>query len=122
MQSGESGDMRATVGKGSRLHQRTPSEPACLVLLCSCSWLSYDTFDIEHQASWSVAPSLTKRRCSGLQSSPMELNGGSVVAMIGKDCVAIATDLRLGQQSIGLSCTFEKVSILSRGVRPTLTG
>lgn len=40
----------------------------------------------------------------------MELNGGSVVAMIGKDCVAIATDLRLGNQSVGIAMNFEKVS------------
>ena len=39
----------------------------------------------------------------------MELNGGSVVAMIGKDCVAIATDLRLGNQSIGVAHNFDKV-------------
>lgn len=35
--------------------------------------------------------------------------GGSIVAMVGKDCVAIASDLRLGSQSLGLSNTFEKV-------------
>lgn len=40
----------------------------------------------------------------------MEYNGGSVVAMIGKDCVAIASDLRLGAQSIGVAMNFEKVS------------
>jgi len=39
----------------------------------------------------------------------MELNGGSVVAMVGKDCVAIASDLRLGQQSVSLAHKFEKV-------------
>ncbi|CEP20649.1 K02735 20S proteasome subunit beta 3 [Cyberlindnera jadinii] len=42
-------------------------------------------------------------------SDPSSLNGGSVVAMVGKDCVAIASDLRLGQQSLGLSNKFEKV-------------
>jgi 20S proteasome subunit beta 3 len=41
----------------------------------------------------------------------MEYNGGSVVAMIGKDCVAIASDLRLGQQSVGVAMNFEKVSL-----------
>lgn len=41
--------------------------------------------------------------------SIMEYNGGSVVAMIGKDCVAIASDLRLGQQSVGVAMNFEKV-------------
>lgn len=36
-------------------------------------------------------------------------SGGSVVAMVGKDCVAIACDLRLGNQSLGLSNKFEKI-------------
>lgn len=31
--------------------------------------------------------------------------------MIGKDCVAIASDLRLGQQSVGVAMNFEKVSL-----------
>jgi 20S proteasome alpha/beta subunit len=42
----------------------------------------------------------------------MEYNGGSVVAMIGKDCVAIASDLRLGQQQVGVASNFDKVSLL----------
>lgn len=42
-------------------------------------------------------------------SDPSSINGGSVVAMIGKDCVAIACDLRLGTQSLGLSNKFEKI-------------
>lgn len=39
----------------------------------------------------------------------MEYNGGSVVAMVGKDCVAIACDLRLGSQATGVAMNFEKV-------------
>jgi 20S proteasome subunit beta 3 len=39
----------------------------------------------------------------------MQLNGGSVIAMIGKDCVAIASDLRLGNQALTVSTNFEKV-------------
>ncbi|GBE84398.1 Benzoate 4-monooxygenase [Sparassis crispa] len=39
----------------------------------------------------------------------MEYNGGSVIAMVGKECVAIACDLRLGNQSMGISSKFEKV-------------
>ncbi|KAH3680592.1 hypothetical protein WICPIJ_008212 [Wickerhamomyces pijperi] len=42
-------------------------------------------------------------------SDPSSINGGSVVAMVGKDCVAIASDLRLGNQSLGLSNKFEKI-------------
>jgi len=41
--------------------------------------------------------------------SIMQLNGGSVVAMIGKDCVAIASDLRLGNQALTVATNFEKV-------------
>jgi len=32
-----------------------------------------------------------------------------VVAMVGKDCVAIASDLRLGNQSLGIASNFQKV-------------
>lgn len=52
--------------------------------------------------------------------SPMEINGGSVVAMIGKDCVAIASDLRLGASAVGLSDKFEKVSIRSASAHTRL--
>ncbi|KAF7966217.1 hypothetical protein HWV62_39479 [Athelia sp. TMB] len=41
--------------------------------------------------------------------SIMELNGGSVIAMVGKDCVAIASDLRLGNQALGISSNFQKI-------------
>jgi 20S proteasome subunit beta 3 len=39
----------------------------------------------------------------------MEYNGGSVIAMVGKDCVAIASDLRLGNQMLGISPNFQRV-------------
>ncbi|KAJ3486647.1 hypothetical protein NLI96_g4111 [Meripilus lineatus] len=41
--------------------------------------------------------------------SIMEYNGGSVIAMVGKDCVAIASDLRLGVQSLSISSNFQKI-------------
>ncbi|XP_032800676.1 proteasome subunit beta type-3 [Petromyzon marinus] len=41
--------------------------------------------------------------------SIMSYNGGAVVAMAGKDCVAIACDLRFGVQAQMVSNTFEKV-------------
>lgn len=43
----------------------------------------------------------------------MEYNGGSVVAMVGKGCVAIASDLRLGAQALTIACNHEKVDILN---------
>ena len=42
----------------------------------------------------------------------MEQNGGSVVAMVGKDCVAIASDLRLGAGAMTIATNFEKVSLV----------
>jgi len=41
----------------------------------------------------------------------MEHNGGSVVAMAGKNCVAIASDLRMGNQALTISTNFEKVRV-----------
>lgn len=43
-------------------------------------------------------------------SLPRELNGGSCLAMLGDKCVAIACDLRLGNQALTINCDFEKVS------------
>jgi 20S proteasome alpha/beta subunit len=37
-------------------------------------------------------------------------NGGSAIAMQGRNCVAIACDLRLGNQALTLACNFEKVT------------
>ncbi|KAM4059433.1 proteasome subunit [Hirsutella rhossiliensis] len=42
-------------------------------------------------------------------SSPFSINGGACVAMVGKDCVAIACDLRLGLQALTVSNNFPKV-------------
>ena len=39
----------------------------------------------------------------------MDHNGGSVIAMVGKECVAIASDLRLGNQALGISSNFQRV-------------
>lgn len=39
----------------------------------------------------------------------MEYNGGAVVAMLGKNCVAIASDKRLGQQFLTVSTEFPKL-------------
>lgn len=39
----------------------------------------------------------------------MEYNGGSVVAMVGRNCVAIASDLRLGNQALTVAMNFKKI-------------
>jgi 20S proteasome subunit beta 3 len=41
--------------------------------------------------------------------SIMDHNGGSVVAMVGRECVAFACDLRLVDQALGVASDFEKV-------------
>jgi 20S proteasome subunit beta 3 len=46
----------------------------------------------------------------------MDYNGGSVVAMVGKECVAIACDLRLGNQALGVANDFEKVRVCIRPI------
>ena len=41
--------------------------------------------------------------------SIMEYNGAAIVAMIGKDCVAIAADRRLGIQAQTVATNFQKI-------------
>ena len=48
-----------------------------------------------------------------ISQSIMEYNGGSVIAMVGKHCVAIASDLRLGNQALLISSNFDKVRYMS---------
>jgi hypothetical protein len=43
------------------------------------------------------------------RQSIMQYNGGCCVAMAGKDCFAIASDRRFGQQQLTVSCDFSKV-------------
>lgn len=48
----------------------------------------------------------------GYHRSSREINGGSCLAMLGDKCVAIACDLRLGNQALTINCDFEKVLII----------
>jgi 20S proteasome alpha/beta subunit len=41
--------------------------------------------------------------------SILQYNGGAIIAMSGKNCVAIASDSRLGLQQQTVSCDFQKV-------------
>lgn len=50
----------------------------------------------------------------------MSYNGGSIVAMVGKDCVAIASDLRLGNQALTIATNFEKVNLNTRRVKAVI--
>lgn len=54
--------------------------------------------------------------------SIMEYNGGAVVAMKGKGCVAIASDKRFGQQAMTVSMNFPKIFSISPKIRIGLAG
>lgn len=49
-------------------------------------------------------------------------DGGACVAMVGKDCVAIACDLRLGLQALTVSNNFPKIFSYGQTVHLGLTG
>ncbi|KAI7092699.1 hypothetical protein KC352_g40179, partial [Hortaea werneckii] len=55
-------------------------------------------------------------------ANPFSINGGACVAMVGKDCVAIACDLRLGLQSLTVSNNFPKIFPYGSSVYLGLTG
>ncbi|CAN3365177.1 proteasome subunit beta type-3 [Diutina catenulata] len=55
-------------------------------------------------------------------SDPFSINGGAAVAMVGKECIAIACDLRLGNQSLGLANDFEKIFAFGDKCYMGLTG
>jgi 20S proteasome subunit beta 3 len=55
-------------------------------------------------------------------SDPFSINGGSIVALIGKDCVGIACDLRLGQQAMTVSTDFPKIFPMGEKVFLGLSG
>ncbi|KAI9930898.1 proteasome core particle subunit beta 3 [Aspergillus wentii] len=57
-----------------------------------------------------------------IMSSPFDINGGACVAMVGKDCVAIACDLRLGMQSLTVSNNFPKIFNYAPSTYLGLTG
>lgn len=57
-----------------------------------------------------------------MMQSIMEYNGGAVLAMTGKNCVAIASDLRFGVQAQTLSFNFAKVFRMSDKVFLGLSG
>ena len=52
----------------------------------------------------------------------MEYNGGAIVAMVGKGCVAIASDKRLGQQALMVSNQFPKIFPIEDGLVLGLAG
>jgi len=54
--------------------------------------------------------------------SIMDHNGGSVIAMAGKDCVAIASDLRLGAGAMTVALNFEKIFPVSDRIYLGLAG
>jgi 20S proteasome alpha/beta subunit len=55
-------------------------------------------------------------------SDPFSINGGSIVALVGKECVGIACDLRLGQQAMTVSTDFPKIFPMGEKVFLGLSG
>jgi Proteasome subunit len=55
-------------------------------------------------------------------SDPFSINGGSIVALVGKDCIGVACDLRLGQQALTVSTDFPKLFPMGDKVFLGLTG
>ena len=51
-----------------------------------------------------------------------EYNGGAVIAMVGKNCVAIGTDKRLGAQALTVSTEFPKVFRMEDNIYIGLAG
>lgn len=52
----------------------------------------------------------------------MEYNGGSVIAMKGKNCVALASDKRFGVQGLTVSTEFPKLFRVHDGLYYGLAG
>ncbi len=52
----------------------------------------------------------------------MEYNGGALVAMVGKDCVAIAADRRFGVQAMTLSTDFSRIFPVGDKIKYGLAG
>lgn len=52
----------------------------------------------------------------------MKLNGGTIVAMAGQNCVAIASDKRLGMQFSTISQNFQKVFKMQDNILMGISG
>lgn len=52
----------------------------------------------------------------------MEYNGGAIIAMAGKNCVGICSDLRLGSQALMVDNNCEKIFPLNEKVMIGLAG
>ena len=52
----------------------------------------------------------------------MQYNGGCCIAMAGKDCFAIASDRRFGQQQMTVSCDFSKCFQINDGLFIGMSG
>lgn len=55
-------------------------------------------------------------------SNPFEINGSAIVAMLGKNCVSVACDRRLGFQMQTLGTNFQKVFQMQDNILLALSG
>ena len=56
------------------------------------------------------------------KKSIQEYNGAALVAMVGKNCVAIAADKRFGVQALTLSTEFQKIFPITKNLYVGLAG
>ena len=95
-----------TLRNASKIGKRSPSDvrastsdlPSTVVTLAFLKWCAFMTTRLPLYGPLILSQSI------------MDHNGGSVIAMVGKDCVAIASDLRLGAGAMTIAMNFEKVS------------
>lgn len=52
----------------------------------------------------------------------MEYNGSAIMAMVGKNCVAIAADKRFGVQALTLGTDFQKIFPINDSIMVGLPG
>ena len=57
-----------------------------------------------------------------MSQNPFEINGGALAAMVGKNCVAMASDKRLGVQYQTVATNYEKVYKMQDNIMLGLTG
>lgn len=75
----------------------------------SCNKAVYTNDHCSHRPSASVCPANPRSFSIHNKQLTCSIDGGACVAMVGKDCVAIACDLRLGLQSLTVSNNFPKI-------------
>ena len=79
------------------------------------SWIAEASWNYAHPSKLLLntlilfAATIALQGRASASSNPLELNGGSCLAMAGKDCVAVAVDRRFGQEGQLVSAEAKRV-------------